>query len=155
MEIDTDNLKSDQIALAAVVLRLADQIIVTPAHYLMASSNDKWLTWSNNLGSSIIATVIFIAIYLLLCNEKTKKHAAGLSILFGIWFIISGLLGVGLDSVRFLLVNPIQFLFTFGPAVLMIAAGGYHLLNENAETAQKIKSFRSERSEAYQNQNTL
>jgi len=150
MDFDFRNLNSEKIALAAVVLRLADQIIYTPLHYLLSSSKDKWLTWSNNLGLSIITTLGFIAIYLLLCNENTKKHAAGLGILFGIWFIISGFLGVGLNFLVFLFVSPIQSLFTFGPALLIIAAGGYYLLSENKETSQQIDEFRSR---AYPNQN--
>lgn len=136
-------LKSSQIALAGVVIRLIDQIIITPSHFLVASSKDKWIAWSNNLSSSILTTLIIAALFAMLCIDKTKTPAAILSILFGAWFITSGLVGVGFSAILFLLAYPIQFAFTFTPASLLIISGKQYLLNENQKTARQIEELKN------------
>ncbi|MBU4246375.1 hypothetical protein L6303_05395 [archaeon] len=137
-------LKSSHIALAGVIIRFGDQLIITPSHFLVAASKDKWLVWSNNLTANISTTIIMVALFAMLCiNNKTKIAGAILSILFGTWFITSGLVGVGLSAVLFLLAYPMQFTFTFTPAILFIVAGWRYLNNENAETTKKIAELKS------------
>jgi|GEM_PF-1945366 len=135
-------LKSSQIALASVVLRLIDQIVVTPSHYLASASKDKWAAWSNNLASNVATTIIIAAIFTMLYVDKTKVAGAILGVLFGAWFITSGLFGVGLSVVLFLLAYPLQFAFTFTPAILLIISGKQYLLNENMETARQIEELK-------------
>ena len=136
-------LKSNYIALIGLIIRLLDQIILTPSHFLVASSEEKWLVWSSNLTSNILTTVVIIALFVMLDLNKTKIAGAILSVLFGVWFITSGLLGVGLSATLFLLAYPLQFAATFTPAVLFIVAGWRYLMKENAETAQKISEIKS------------
>ncbi len=136
-------LKSNQIALVGVVVRFIDQLIITTAHFLTTSVKDKWLAWYGNFSYNIFATIIIISLFVMLCIDKTKTPAAVLSILFGTWFLTSGLLGAGLSIVLFLLANPMQFAFTFTPAILLIVAGRQYLVKENAGTMQKINELKS------------
>lgn len=138
------DLKSSQIALAGAIIRFVDQLILTPSHFLTASSKDKWLLWSNNLESSILTTAVIALIFVMMCADKTKVAGAVAGILFGIWFIASGLLGVGLSAILFLLAYPLQFAATFTPPILLIAAGWKYLNKENTETAKRITELKSE-----------